>query len=244
MRGRPRRADLKELLWYEYVWVFVFLGLRDGLPETRGEMPGGYGLAVFLKHSGSERESLHVFRSGEKPRKMSALKTMGQEWHKRVRLEQHEFDALATGQKSRTVQSQRSPGEPHLWKALKRAKSAAQVRRICRRSKDWLKWEWKGKGFYLRSPSACPKALHDHAAAFCRAKQDHRYPVSNRPSSDDKRIEYLARVMAGLSLVQPIAPSTAVDLLRKMKHEKNCPCWRCVVRRLDSNLERNITSER
>jgi hypothetical protein len=156
---------------------------------------------------------------------------MGQDWHERIRQEEREFDAIATGRKILTVQHQAIAAEPQLWKALKRARSAAEVRRICRQSKYWLKWEFKGeingRRWYCRVPSACPKALYDYAEEFCRAKQSERYPRSDdRPSSDDKRIEYLARVMAGLSLVRPIAPATAVDLLRKMKHESRCPCWR------------------
>lgn len=191
---------------------------------------------MFIKSSHQDREKLVVFRSGEKPRKLSAHKAMGQEWQARVRREEEEFKALETGQKTVTVQHPAIPAEPRLWEALKRTSSAAEVRRICRRSARWLKWEWSGeingRRWYQAAPSACPKALYDHAEEFCQAKQDDRCPASNRASSDDRRIEYYARVMAGLSLSKPIAPATAVDLLRKMKHTRRCACWRCLVKRL------------
>jgi hypothetical protein len=73
-----------------------------------------------------------------------------------------------------------------------------------------------------------PKALHEHAESFCRAKLDSRYPGRDeRRSGDYRRIEYLARVMAGLSLPKPISPSYSIELLRKMKHSDECSCWRC-----------------
>jgi hypothetical protein len=204
-------------------------------------------VAMLVKSSGQDRETLQVFRSGEKPRKFSAHKALaeGQEWHARVREEENEFDALATGQKTAKVQSRAIPAECHLWKALKRARSARQVRRICRQSKHWLKWksEFVRDGVvrgYAQSPSACPKALYDHAEEFCQAKRDDRYPDSDRPSSDDKRIEFFARVMAGLSLLEPIAPATAVDLLRKFKHRRHCQCWRCTLRRQSGLHESSI----
>lgn len=188
---------------------------------------------MLLKSSVGNRETLQVFRSGTKSRKLTAHKAMGQDWRNRVKLEESEFDAIATGQKNVTVVRPAIPGEPQLWDALKRAQTAAQVRRICRRSKYWLKWEWSGeingRRWYRQVPSACPKALYDHATEFCEAKKSDRYPRSNdRPSSDDKRIEYLARVMAGLSLRRHIAPATAVNVLRKMKHGGGCSCWRCI----------------
>jgi len=197
------------------------------------KIPGGSGTAMFVKTAGQDRDTLQILRSGEKLRRISAHKAMGEEWRERVRQEEEEFDAISTGRKTVTVEAPPIMGEPHLWEALKKANNAAQVRRICRRSKYWLKWEFEGeingKHFYSRVPSYCPKALYDKAEKFCEAKLSDRYPGSSeRPSSDDKRIEYLARVMAGLSLKSPIAPATAVDVLRKMKHTEQCLCWRCI----------------
>jgi hypothetical protein len=76
----------------------------------------------------------------------------------------------------------------------------------------------------------------DHVQAnmeeFRRMKHDRRYPGS---SSDDSRLEYLARGMSGIMV--GASPITAVQLLRTMKHdssgplwkadENRCRCWRC-----------------
>jgi hypothetical protein len=238
MRPGPKPPDLDSLLFYELAWTRVFLGLRDGSPATEEQVPGGDGSGMLVKFSGQDEEKLLILRSGKKPLQLRVLKEVATDdkWRGRVQKEEGEFEALITGQKVERVRYPGMPAERNLWEALKRARSAAQVRRICRRSKHWLKWEWKGKRggkrWYIRSPSACPEALSDHAEEFCRAKGNSRYPRSKRSSSDDRRIEYLARVMAGLSLVKPIAPATAVDLLRKMKHGRRCACWHCQVRRL------------
>jgi hypothetical protein len=75
------------------------------------------------------------------------------------------------------------------------------------------------------------KALYDHAAEFCRAKLDPRYPERDkRDSGDYRRSEYLARALAGLSLLKPISTSYSVELLRKLKHLESCECWRCQYR--------------
>ncbi len=248
LRGRPMLANVEELLYYEHVWTQTFQGLRDGSSETQEDVPGGYGATMLIRSTRPEQERLQVFKPGKKLREFRADKILfrifgdeprefwaheipakRQEWQDRVRKEEQEFNALETGQEKASVRYPKIPGEPHLWEALKRARSAAEVRRICSRSKHWLKWERQGKWkdstgrerhWYRQSPCACPKALHDHAGEFCRALRDDRYPgggKQNRPSSDNKRIEYLARVMAGLSLLRPISPATADDLLRKMK---------------------------
>jgi hypothetical protein len=80
--------------------------------------------------------------------------------------------------------------------------------------------------------------LLNHAREFCYSKGNVRYPRAglllrsqNRPSSEGKRGDYLARVMAGLSLPKPLSCATAVDLLRKFKHTENCSCWHCKVSR-------------
>lgn len=114
------------------------------------------------------------------------------------------------------------PAEPHIWEALKRAKNAAEVRRAFSRSKHWLTDEWKQtfpNGGFVSFPSL-PATLYDHADKFCKAKLDSRYPRGHTPRSDDKRIEYLARVLAGLSLRKRMRPSYADKTLRALAPRK------------------------
>ncbi len=130
------------------------------------------------------------------------------------------------------------PAEPRVWEVLTcPGTSPTEVRRICKTSK-YLGGAWNPWGRMLRK----------FAREFCDSKNPNgkgkRYPgakakkSSLRPSSDDKRADYFARVLAGLSLQRqtPLSPETAErlvrDLHRKTKHGKRCPCWRCVSERL------------
>jgi len=128
------------------------------------------------------------------------------------------------------------PPEPNVWEVLTRPRTEpSEIRQLFKTSR------------YLGG--ACNpwgNLLSKYAKEFCEAKDPaihgKRYPGSNgktglRRSSDDKRADYLARVLAGFSLQKqpPMSPETAErllrDLHRKAKHSKDCPCWRCVIKR-------------
>jgi hypothetical protein len=119
------------------------------------------------------------------------------------------------------------PSEPEVWKVLTaRHTKPEAVRRICKQS-QYLGARYRN-------------VVLNHAKEFCYSKSSKRYPCAGltkgskpRPSSEDKRADYFARVRAGLSLRKPLAPATAVDLLRKMKHGRRYVCWRCQLRRQD-----------
>jgi hypothetical protein len=126
------------------------------------------------------------------------------------------------------------PAEPVVWRILTDPKSTpAQIRQICKTS------------IYIGGlGTPWGRTLSKYAEAFCDSKKTDaggkRYPGANalnsklRPSSQDKRADYLARVLAVLSLrnAPPISSATADRLLRdihrKAKHGAHCPCWRCV----------------
>ena len=225
--GRAKIVDMNELLVQERAWTITFLGLRDGSPESEPfEVPGGIGSSMLIA-SKDERghRSLKAFTTGRQWLQASVrFATEPSEiimWSKMVRKAEEAFDNLARGKTIWPVRQGQRPAERHLFDALMRAKTAAQVRRICRRSNDWLKYRWDfPRGGFCQLPSACPRALYECAEEFCRAKLDPRYPARDRRASGDyRRIQYFARVMAGLSLPKAISPSYAVELLRKLKRD-------------------------
>lgn len=228
--GRPRRAVAETLLYYEYLWVEILCGLRDGAPEIEMEMPPTSGL--FIRKSGGQgREWVHSEVAGS-PRRIIHQPTFTStpeeiyQWDSSIRKEENLF-ARARSNPVKTRWPAR-PAERHLWEALKRARTATQVRRICSRSKIWLSGRWDLPTGYSME-WFYPQTLYERAEEFCRAKFDNRYPRRDkRESGDYRRIEYLARVMAGLST--GIAPSTAVERLRKMRHPRRCQCWRCTLK--------------
>lgn len=230
-RGRPQLTSESELLDLEASWVWTFVGLRDGVSESETDAPA---TGILVKSTGREREKIRGGLVGRKLVNLSAHKELadGEDWRNHVQREETNFMEAITGQTITKMQCPARPPERKLWEALERVRTPGRVRRICSQSKTWLKWRWKlPNGGYFELPGSCPRSLHEHAEGFCKAKSDTRYPKNdNRTSGDYRRIQFLARAMAGLSLSKPIAPSTSVDFLRKMKHDNKCACWRCSLR--------------
>jgi len=237
--GRPRQSNAELLLNYEYLWVDTLRGLRDGNPEVETESRAGG--SVFIKSSGRGPEWVHLATRGKKARiirqqKFGRTPDEIRRWRARVKGEEDQFEKDVSSPVR--IKISPVPSERRLWEALKRAGTAAQVRRICSQSKRWLKprLEFASGGFM--EPWPFRRALYREAEKFCRAKLDPRYPRrDNRKSGDYRRVEYLARVLAGLT--HRLAPSTAVEMLRKMKHTRQCDCWRCM-RRIAPRYPRSL----
>jgi hypothetical protein len=239
--GRPRRSDANLLLAFEALWVETLRGLRDGSPEVETTTLAGTGM--FIKRSGEGPEQLYIERAGEKTRvirqpKFDTTPDEKRRWRSRVQEEQVQFEQATLHPAPVRVRVPAIPSERRLWEALKRAKTSTQVRRIYSRSKVWLKprLEFPDGGFIEHWPFR--RVLYREAERFCRSKLDPRYPSRDqRKSGDYRRVEYLARVMAGLTV--RLAPTTAVEMLRKMKHQKHCHCWRCL-RRIAPRYRRSL----
>ncbi len=100
--------------------------------------------------------------------------------------------------------------ETDLWIQLLEATKPEQVLAACDRSEFWLNPKRGAVIFY--------RALSQHAESFLAAKQDPRWPRSNRPTNQGKRNRFLARALAGITL--GISIRTAQDLLARTDKEK------------------------
>jgi hypothetical protein len=102
--------------------------------------------------------------------------------------------------------------KPQVWVRLKKARTVGQIkaaaRGIGRLGSAFTSPEVPGHEYWGLNPAG---ALCEHARGILVAKQLPHYPKTDRPSSDDKRVEFLAKVMAGLTL--GLAPITAVKRL-------------------------------
>lgn len=87
---------------------------------------------------------------------------------------------------------------PEIWERLKKARSVDEVRQIAHR---------------VRHEPLLAAILYSRAKDFLRAQRLHNYPKSKRPHSDNKRILFFAKSLAGLQL--GIAPATAT---RRLPH--------------------------
>jgi len=247
--GRPVRLDESLLLEWEGVWIILFCCLRDGARERVVETRGSSGVFIKAHYEGEShfedlgdemreqkgRETIYTMVPGQRANvvrqpKIIELETKA-DWENKARSTQERFERLMMGDDPIRHVVPAIPSERPIWEALKRARTASAVRRAYSRSKIWLvsRRDFPSGGYQDWSWSPLPRALYREAEEFCQAKLDPRYPARDtRPYGDYRRIEYLGRVMAGLSVPNPISPSYSVDVLRKIKHLDGCKCWRCL----------------
>jgi len=105
-----------------------------------------------------------------------------------------------------------------LWRRLLNATTVEEVRAVCEESPYWL------------NPKHGSVLFHDllskNAESFLAAKEDRRWPKSNRPTNQGRRIRFLARSMAGVTM--GIRIRTAQDLLAKTESKKLESIYRTV----------------
>ena len=113
-----------------------------------------------------------------------------------------------------------------VWRDLVQAETYAALRKACGR---WAQLP------DVRVAGLQPFASHvlENAEGLFKMKRNKRFPDAEY--SDNGRIDYLARGMAGLILGK--SPMTAIERLRNLKHSPNgplwskqdnqCACWRC-----------------
>jgi hypothetical protein len=249
--GRPQLVDLIRLIEFEGIWVEQLYCLKHGQQEIKTHSYGASGMIVrahgdretyYDASSGTAREqkgreSIITQIAGEAPKMIRQPRIIESDdhrknWDERAKSIEEMTQRILMGSEPRKGIVRAKPDEKHLWDALKKAKTGAQVRKIVKSSRIWLIWriEFPKGGFMDWGWTGVPKALFDHADQFCKAKLDPRYPGRDkRELADYWRMEYMARVLAGFSLVKPISPSYSVEILRKIKHPEDCSCWRCTL---------------
>lgn len=112
-----------------------------------------------------------------------------------------------------------SPGvapEKGIWQQIESASSASAIVRASDRSAFWLNARANGRPYTVK--------LKENAHEFLKAKE-YRYPTSDRPSSEEKRVLHFARAMAGI--MEGIGSVRAIDLIRLQKHGRACSCVQC-----------------
>ena len=200
MKRGPRPVDISKLAFEADSLAMSLHELRDGRP----------GLLVHLKGGVWKTTLLPELREDEvgRPEKLRRRVMAGQVRYVRSRCKVNTLIVPRTGRALkdawRLVRGSRHwryvtgvSARPEIWERLKTARSVAEIREIARG---------------LRRPVLC-SLLRSHAEGFLRAKSLPHYPKSNRPRSDTKRIQFFAKVLAGLKL--GIAPATATKRLAR-----------------------------
>ena len=118
------------------------------------------------------------------------------------------FDGMSTGRYIRIDFDFKD--EHALWQRLLNAATPEDVKAVCDESPFWL------------NPKRGATMFHDllsgNAEGFLAAIRDRRWPRSSRPTSQGRRIRFLARSTAGITM--GIGIRTAQDLLAKTESEK------------------------
>lgn len=103
---------------------------------------------------------------------------------------------------------------PEIWELLKGARSTEQIRRASREIREWMTREYgPGTGRWLPGspPVELPDALELYSDQLLLGKRLPSYAKTKRPKSDDKRVVFLSKVLAGARF--GLAPITAAKRL-------------------------------
>ncbi len=109
---------------------------------------------------------------------------------------------------------------PEIWELLKRARSIREIREASRRIRKWLsQCRPDGHWWLPGEPIDIPDALDLYADKILSGKRLPNYAKTNRPRSDDKRIEFFSKILAGARV--GIAPITAAKRLSRWHWPKD-----------------------
>ncbi len=236
LRG-PKPVDLPVLKMNAVQWLYLLFGLRDGHRDVMqqlvwgdwtGKQPNQLCAAksvriqlVRIIPDGTGREIVaQVFEEITMFASRTGPDDPGEFKHPIYR--QFEKDTELPLKLCFGLQSTERPSlffpavssVPQLWEQLKVPRSIRQLQQTLNDIYDWLVP-------VVHDVGAIPefqRALCDDPAEIFRIRKLWSYPRSNRPTSDNKRIEFFAEALAGLML--EIAPATATKKLSRWNPPK------------------------
>jgi hypothetical protein len=221
--GRPRRVDPQTLYVFAHQFYWDFRRLAEGSYRWRlNEQKYKRLLAEIERTQLSDEQKSSVKRHVEEEIRAGRLK----EEEKQSRLRDEEDGLLRATHEGHRIEAAdeaserlKIPGEPDVLRALLRARTPKQVRRICEdafvtrevevepgRRESMVVPNWP-----LSAGSVLPSRLSRHAGEFVAALRDRRFPRSGRPSNQLKQLWFLARALAGA--IFGIKARTAINLV-------------------------------
>jgi hypothetical protein len=103
--------------------------------------------------------------------------------------------------------------QPEIWELLKRARSVEEIRKASHRIRKWMDEEFGPVGRWLPGspPAEFSDVLELHAEKILVGKRLPSYAKTDRKRSDDKRVVFLSKILAGARF--GLAPITAAKRL-------------------------------
>lgn len=205
-RGPKPKVDASRLRTEAARWALTLFLLRDGKPG-----------AIFLAPVKGLPEGWDE-------------KLLGAVYHPKAvavipaNLEERKIEGLRKNLAPGATLVLREPPQPEIWKQLKRARTAPEMRAAADSVEAWedarvrnqppevaaelaqIPAQWKTPPRYYSA------VIREHASALVRVKRLPHYPAE-AASNDDKRIVFFAKVLAGLAL--GLAPLTATKRLSR-----------------------------
>ena len=202
MKRGPKPVDVRQLREEAYSLALALYALRHGWPGLLTHLKGGLWLSRLLL----ELREDEVGRSERVTRRILAGRMQHSPFRYKVTTlalplpltNKWRKDVLGLVRLDKNWRfTPPTSARPGIWKRLTTARSVAEIREIARRLRPLY--------------PLLASTLDSHAEDFLRAKQLPNYPQSNRPRTADKRTQFFAKTLAGLSL--GIAPATAIKRL-------------------------------
>lgn len=231
--GRPSKAEAGTLYSFahQFYWDFrriaegrlgseldkeLYARLLDEIGEVN-DLDEGQKLALAravgreIKDGNLKREDMH-----------SRLRELRAE-NLRVTREYFSSQAHELAQKEVNV----VPGKPEVIRGLLDATTAEEVRRICgdafiRKSfelQPGILKEISMPNWPISVGSVLPMYLSQYAEQLIAAKNDKRFPVSDRPTSQLKQLWFLSRALAGALFGESVR--TAINLVGSIRPEES-----------------------
>ncbi|MGH9792026.1 MAG: hypothetical protein ACRD5W_12520 [Candidatus Acidiferrales bacterium] len=228
--GRPRKADPGTLYAFAHQFYWDFRRLAEGtvrwrLDEKEFRRLASEGKKAQLSHDQVQQLSKHIdseIKDGRLKEDARAARLQDlKESQLRVTREWLLNEASDKARKQLKV-----PGEPEVLRALLRAKSPFEVRKICMDATVPRKVQAGERGeitvdmpnWPLPGGSVLPTYLAQYAREFIAAKTDRRFPRSGRPSSQLKKLWFLSRALAGA--LYGVTARTATNLVGSRRPEQ------------------------
>jgi hypothetical protein len=178
--GRPTNLVESQLLSWELIWIGLFYCLRNGSPETKIPTRGASGILIKAKRDDekvfvstetetfeqSGRETIYTQVAGYEPNRIKQPTIIDSDeemrnWQDKATQTKEDFERIVMGGERIVATIPAKPPERHIWEALKRARTARQVRSAYKQSKIWLisRREFPGGGYQDWSWSPYPKQM-------------------------------------------------------------------------------------
>jgi len=230
--GRPKKADPGTLYSFAHLFYWDFRSLAEGYYRWRTDEKEFQRLVSEIEREPiqvSHEQKAHLARYVEEELRAGRVK----EADKEARLRDLEASQLSVThdwllrEASEKARKQlKVPGEPDVLKALLKAKTPEEVRSICEDAfilrtvqvAPGVTREVQMPNWPIPAGSVLPMYLTQYASEFIAAKNDRRFPMSDRTTSGSKRLWFLSRALAGA--LYGLKARTAINLLGSKRPEE------------------------